>query len=111
MTRSVSPVRAKEMALFGDPADGRRAAEWGSANKCVPHGDLLAVAGDYARRLAALPTIGVGHIKNQINDAVDATFDQVAKQEVTLLGIGIGADADEAMAAFMERREPRFTGR
>lgn len=98
------------MALFGDPVDGRRAAEWGLANKCVPDGDLLAVAGDYARRLAALPTIGVGHIKNQINDAVDATFDQVARQEVTLLGIGIGADADEAMAAFMERREPRFTG-
>lgn len=111
LTRSVSPVRAKEIALFGDPVTGKQAEEWGLANRCVPDEDLLAVAGKYAHRLAALPTIGVGHIKSQINDAIDSSFEQAWKNEVTLLGIGIGNDGEEAMRAFAERREPRFTGR
>ena len=58
-----------------------------------------------------LPAIGVGHIKGQVNDAYDATFDQVWKTEVTLLGVGIGDDGEEAMTAFMERRAPRFQRR
>jgi len=111
LTRSVSPVRAKEMALFGDPLPGTTAAEWGLANRCVPDDELLRVAGDWARRLAAGPTIGLGHIKGQINEAFEQTMDQSVKDEVTLLGIGAGADSQEAFAAFRERREPRFTGR
>jgi 2-(1,2-epoxy-1,2-dihydrophenyl)acetyl-CoA isomerase len=111
LARSVSPVRAKEIALLGEPVTGRQAEHWGLANQCVPDDQLLEVAGDYARRLASLPTIGVGHIKGQINDAYDATFDQVWKNEVTLLGLGIGDDGEEAMTAFKERRAPRFQGR
>ena len=111
LTRSVSPVRAKEIALFGDPVTGRTAAEWGLANRCVPDDELLAVAGEWARRLADGPTIGIGHVKGQINDALDQTMEQVTKQEVTLLGLGIGSDAGEAMLAFKERRQPRFSGR
>jgi len=111
LTRSISPVRAKELALFGDPLPGRTAAEWGLANRCVPDEQLLQVAGDWARRLAAGPTIGLGHIKGQINEALDQSMDQSVKDEVTLLGIGAGADSEEAFAAFRGRREPRFTGR
>jgi 2-(1,2-epoxy-1,2-dihydrophenyl)acetyl-CoA isomerase len=111
LARSVSPVRAKEIALLGEPVTGRQAEDWGLANRCVPDDQLLDVAGDYARRLANAPTIGVGHIKGQINDAYDATFEQVWKNEVTLLGLGIGDDGEEAGRAFSERREPRFKGR
>jgi 2-(1,2-epoxy-1,2-dihydrophenyl)acetyl-CoA isomerase len=60
---------------------------------------------------ASYPLSGVGHIKGQVNDAYDATFDQVWKTEVTLLGVGIGDDGEEAMTAFMERRAPRFQRR
>jgi 2-(1,2-epoxy-1,2-dihydrophenyl)acetyl-CoA isomerase len=111
LTRSVSPVRAKEIALFGEPLPGRTAAEWGLANRCVPDEELLQVAGDWARKLAAGPTIGIGHVKGQINDAIEQSMDQVAKDEVTLLGLGIGSDAEEAMRSFQERRAPKFTGR
>jgi 2-(1,2-epoxy-1,2-dihydrophenyl)acetyl-CoA isomerase len=107
----VSPVRAKEIAMLGEPVSGQLAAEWGLANRCVPDEDLLDVAGDFARRLASSPTIGIGHIKGQINDALDSSFDQVVKNEVTFLGLGIGDDGQEAMRAFQERREPRFKGR
>jgi 2-(1,2-epoxy-1,2-dihydrophenyl)acetyl-CoA isomerase len=111
LSRAVSPVRAKEIALFGEPVSGAQAAEWGLANRCVPDGELAAVAEDYARRLAAGPTIGIGHIKGQINDAYDSQFHQVWKHEVTLLGLGIGGDGQEAARAFAQRRPPEFTGR
>jgi 2-(1,2-epoxy-1,2-dihydrophenyl)acetyl-CoA isomerase len=111
LTRSLSPVRAKEIAMLGEPVSGQQAAEWGLANRCVPDEELLDVAGDFARRLASSPTIGIGHIKGQLNDALDSSFDQVVKNEVTFLGLGIGDDGQEAMRAFQERREPQFKGR
>jgi 2-(1,2-epoxy-1,2-dihydrophenyl)acetyl-CoA isomerase len=111
LTRCLSPQRAKELALLGEPVSGKVAAEWGLANRCVSDEDLLAVAGDFARRLAAGPTIGVGQVKGQINDAYDSSFEQSWKNEVTLLGMGIGDDQQEALRAFQERRQPRFTGR
>ncbi|HEU4691958.1 MAG TPA: enoyl-CoA hydratase-related protein [Vicinamibacterales bacterium] len=111
MTRYLSPALAKEMTLLGEPLSGTRAAEIGLANRCVADDQLLDVAADFATRLALLPTIGVGHIKGQINDAYESTFEQAWKNEVTLTGVGIGSDSEEAAAAFTERREPRFTGR
>jgi len=111
LARSLSPVRAKELALLGDALSGAQAAEWGLANRCVPDEDLLAVAGQLATRLASGPTIGIGHIKGQLNDAYDASMDQAWKNESTLLGLRGGADSREAIAAFAERRPPRFTGR
>jgi 2-(1,2-epoxy-1,2-dihydrophenyl)acetyl-CoA isomerase len=111
LARSLSPVRAKEIALLGEPVTGAQAEQWGLANRCVPEDRLLEVAGDFARRLAAGPTIGLGHIKGQINDAYDTSFEQAWKTEVTLLGLGIGDDGQEAMRAFGERRQPRFRGR
>jgi 2-(1,2-epoxy-1,2-dihydrophenyl)acetyl-CoA isomerase len=111
LSRSLSPARAKEIALLGDPIPGAQAAEWGLANRCVPDDDLTSVAAEFAARLASGPTIGIGHIKGQLNDAYEASFEQVWKTEVTLLGLGSGADGAEAMAAFAARRAPRFTGR
>lgn len=111
MSRFLSPVRAKEMVMLGEPVDGHRAEQWGLANRCVPDADLAAVALDFARRLAALPTIGVGHVKGQVNDAYESSFEQVWKNEVTMMGLGIGSDFTEARESFAERRAPRFTGR
>ncbi|MEV8546514.1 enoyl-CoA hydratase-related protein [Streptomyces sp. NPDC051572] len=111
LTRALSPLRAKEMAMLGEPVSGQQAAEWGLANRCVPDDQLLDVAGDFARRLASGPTIGIGQVKGQINDAYDSSFDQVWKQEVTLLGLGVGDDGAEAMTAFKEHRAPQYKGR
>jgi len=111
LTRSISPVRARELAMFGEPLSGKRAEEWGLVNRCVPDEEVLALATEWAERLASGPTIGIGHIKSQINMGLDQTIHQTWRDEVTYLGIGPGDDGMEAMTAFMERRQPRFTGR
>jgi 2-(1,2-epoxy-1,2-dihydrophenyl)acetyl-CoA isomerase len=111
LARSLNPVRAKEVALLGDAIPGIQAAGWGLANRCVPDDQLITVAGELAARLASGPTIGIGHIKGQLNDAYDASMEQAWKNEATLLGMRGAADGTEAIAAFIERRPPRFTGR
>jgi 2-(1,2-epoxy-1,2-dihydrophenyl)acetyl-CoA isomerase len=110
LARSLSPVRAKEIALLGTPVTGAQAEAWGLANRCVADAALAEAAGELAARLAAGPSIAIGHIKGQLNDAYDAGIEQAWKAEVTLLGLGAGADGAEARAAFAERRQPRFTG-
>ena len=110
LTRSISLVRAKELALYGDTLSGEKAAEWGLANRCVPDAELMEVATDWARRLADGPTIGIGHIKSQINLGLDQNIRQTWRDEVTFLGMGIGDDGVEARAAFAERRQPVFKG-
>jgi 2-(1,2-epoxy-1,2-dihydrophenyl)acetyl-CoA isomerase len=110
LARSLSPVRAKEIAPLGDPVSGAQAAEWGLANRCVPDAQLKSVADELATRLASGPTIGIGHIKGQLNDAYDASMEQAARSESTLLGLRGAADSHEAIAAFIERRDPHFTG-
>lgn len=111
LTRSISPVRARELALFGDPLSGATAAEWGLVNRCVPDEELMSVATDWAQRLASGPTIGIGQIKSQINFGLDQSIRQTWRDEVTFLGIGVGDDGAEAMRSFKERRQPKFTGR
>jgi 2-(1,2-epoxy-1,2-dihydrophenyl)acetyl-CoA isomerase len=99
-------VRAKEIALLGDPITGAQAAEWGLANRCVPNDQLTEVAAGLAARLAAGPSIITGHIKGQLNDAYDASFAQAWKAEVSLLGLGAAIENPEAMTSLANRRQP-----
>ncbi|HLG68116.1 MAG TPA: enoyl-CoA hydratase/isomerase family protein [Acidimicrobiales bacterium] len=110
LPRAVSLVRAKELALFGEPLPARRAEEWGLINRCVPAGELEDTAREWARKLATLAapasgpsspgapqggrgpdlSVRVGHIKSQLNQSLEATMYQTFRDEVTLLSLGPG---------------------
>jgi 2-(1,2-epoxy-1,2-dihydrophenyl)acetyl-CoA isomerase len=110
LPRAVGLVRAKELALFGEPLPARRAEEWGLINRCVPAGELEDTAREWARKLAALTvpesgpsspggpqggpgpdlSVRVGHIKSQLNQSLEATMYQTFRDEVTLLSLGPG---------------------
>ncbi|MFA7323182.1 MAG: enoyl-CoA hydratase-related protein [Candidatus Nanopelagicales bacterium] len=111
LTRSVSPAIAKEIALFGEPVSAPQALAWGLVNRVVPADQVLVEATKLAEKLANGPTIMIGQIKAQINDALDQNLRQTWKDEVTYLGLGPGSDGAEAMLAFKEKRAPKFTGR
>jgi 2-(1,2-epoxy-1,2-dihydrophenyl)acetyl-CoA isomerase len=110
LPRLTSLVRAKEMALFGDPISAADAERWGLINRCVPTAEFDATVRDWARRLASGPSLRMGHIKGQLNTSLESTMQQTFREEVTLLGIST-EDSGEAMRAYFERREPKFTGR
>jgi 2-(1,2-epoxy-1,2-dihydrophenyl)acetyl-CoA isomerase len=111
LARLVGPQKAKELVFFGDDLAAADAERIGLVNRVVPAADLEKVAGEWAARLAAGPTVALSHAKRLINRALDsdrttAFGDEAWAQEV----VNGSADAREGMTAFAERRPPEFRG-
>jgi 2-(1,2-epoxy-1,2-dihydrophenyl)acetyl-CoA isomerase len=108
----IGPRRAKQMAFFGDTVDAATACSWGLINEVVPAEDLPEVAHDWGQRLATGPTIALSLMKAQMDAAESVTFDQAMEDEARAQHIVYTTkDMAEGMTAYMERREPSFTGR
>jgi enoyl-CoA hydratase len=109
---AVGPVRAKRYLLTGDPVPAVEAERLGLVNEVVPDESLDEVALAFARRLAAGAPLAVQYTKQAVNalikEAVLTSFDQATALELLTFR---SADHQEALAAWRERREPRFEGR
>ncbi|MDA0262712.1 MAG: enoyl-CoA hydratase/isomerase family protein [Chloroflexi bacterium] len=105
------PGIAAEMAFTGRVYDAQWALDKGLVNRVVPAGDLMAEAEAMAQEIAANPPLAVKATKELLN-AHYADLEQVIESEhranVAIRGT---ADQKEAVDAFLEKREPRFTGR
>ena len=111
LPRAVGLRRAKQMAFFGDMVSAQDALAWGLVNEVVPAAELQKVGLEWGRRLAAGPTTALSIIKRQLDDSFLMTFEQAVEDEARAQHISFTtADMHEGIAAFLERREPRFTG-
>ncbi len=115
---SVGRARAMRMALLAEPLSAAEAADSGLATHVVPDGAFDETVADVVRRLAAGPPLALAAAKKAINAAtlgnadsdpggLDAALARETRGQVLLFGT---SDAVEGMAAFGEKREPRFTG-
>ncbi|MDP9271564.1 MAG: enoyl-CoA hydratase-related protein [Chloroflexota bacterium] len=112
LVRALGRHRAAELAFTGDPLSADDAVASGLITGVVPGPELLAHAGGVARRLASGPTRAIGLTKRLINTAEDANLAESLATEAALQELaGRTADHDEGIAAFAEKREPRFSGR
>lgn len=112
LPRIVGLHKAKELALTGDIIDAAEAERIGLVNRVVADGDLDAHVADLARRLADGPPIAMGFIKRQLNASFAMSMADSLENETQSQVINFGtADTIEAMMAFREKREPKFTGR
>jgi 2-(1,2-epoxy-1,2-dihydrophenyl)acetyl-CoA isomerase len=103
---------ARELYFTAEIIDAARALELRIVNRVIPHDELLAQGLDFCRRLAEGPTGAYARMKENLNFAETATLEQVLDQEALHMRIaGFSADSREAVAAFLEKREPRFIGR
>lgn len=111
LPRAVGLHRAKELALLGDTIDAQRAYEMGIANRVVKEDELDTVVKELADRLASGPPITMAFIKKAMNDSFSLSFDEVLDQESFNQSVLFSTkDLQEAIMAFFEKREPRFTG-
>jgi len=110
LPRLLGHPRAAELLLLGEEISGSRAAEIGLVNQALPAGEaVLQAARKAALRIAEQPPGSVRLTKQLIRAGISRTADEVMETEgqhfAQLLG---GAEAREALTAFMEKRKPVF---
>jgi 2-(1,2-epoxy-1,2-dihydrophenyl)acetyl-CoA isomerase len=112
LPRLVGLARAKEIALFGDMLPAERAFELGLVNRVLPLDEIDAFVEDWAQRLAAGPPLALSMTKTQLNGSFSLSLAEAVEIEAQSQTVNFGtADTAEAMAAFAQKREPKFTGR
>jgi enoyl-CoA hydratase/carnithine racemase len=110
LTRAIGRKRAMEMLLTGDFIDAATAAEWGLVNRVVQPDELEATTIGLARKIAAASGLVVGMGKAAFYAQIDLEQSKAYAYAKELMSLNAFADdAQEGMAAFIERREPRWT--
>lgn len=98
--------------MLGDGLPARRLYELGMVNRVVPRGTTLKVAMDLARRIAEGAPLSVSVGKRLIDEAPTWRPEEAFSRQSELAGpVLLSDDAREGVAAFAEKREPRWTGR
>ena len=111
LPRLVGQARAAELALVGEPISADEALRIGLVSRVVPNDELLPQARALADRIAASAPMAVALTKGALERAASIDLETALEGEAKLQGIaGASADHAEGLAAFREKRAPRFTG-
>jgi len=111
LPRVIGHARAAEMALTGDAIDAEEALHFGLVSRVVAPEALLAEAFRLAGRIAANPPQVLRWTRQLLQQARTGTLDEALNAAGRLQGLAHHtADHAEAVAAFFEKRLPKFTG-
>jgi len=111
LPRLIGLHRAKQLAYLADIISAAEAAELGLVNWVIPAGELMGFVEDLARRIAAQAPVQLQIMKRQLNQSFSVSMAEALEFEDLTQAANFGSkDTAEAMAAFLERRDPRFTG-
>lgn len=111
LPRLIGFQRAASLTMLGDKLDAIRAKEWGLLVDVVPAASLADAAMGMAKRLATMPTRGIGLAKRGFNAGLANDLDaQLALEEELQREAGRTADYAEGVRAFLEKRKPNFQG-
>lgn len=112
LPRLIGLRRAKQMAFFGDMLSAEEALSFGLVNAVAPVEELDGLAEAWGRRLADGPTTAYGLIKRMLDASASLTFEQATEDEARAQHVAFTtSDMREGIQSFLERREPRFSGR
>jgi 2-(1,2-epoxy-1,2-dihydrophenyl)acetyl-CoA isomerase len=104
-------ARAAEMAMLGERISARQALDWGLINRVWPDEEFADRADELVSRLAEGPTRSYAGIKRQLNnwlyDRMDSQLEFEARIQQEMASTD---DFAEGVAAFSQKRQPRFTG-
>ena len=111
LPRLVGPAKAAELALLGESLSAAEAERFGLVARVVPAEALAAEARSMALRLAGLAPLALALTKRALERSWSVDLERALEDEAYRQGIaGATDDHAEGLAAFVEKRPPRFTG-
>jgi enoyl-CoA hydratase/carnithine racemase len=112
LPRLVGWARACEIGFLGEEILPERALELGLVNRVVRHEDLMAEAWDWAERISANAPLGVRAMKRLYRHGLTEDFESHSHHVLMqLLLLFRSEDFQEGIRSFIEKREPKFSGR
>lgn len=111
LQRLVGPMKAKAIAMCGEPIGAQEALDLGMVYKVVPADQAYAEALALANKIASKSPVGVNHIKQISNHLHDYTMETYFQVEADYLCLGaLSDDFKEANMADAEKRKPEYKG-
>jgi 2-(1,2-epoxy-1,2-dihydrophenyl)acetyl-CoA isomerase len=111
MTKLIGPARTKELYMLSERVSAADALRLGLITRVAADAELESQTYEFARRLARGPAIALRYIKDNVHAALDEPLERACEVEMrNMIRCRMTQDSREAMAAFAEKREPRFNG-
>ncbi len=112
LQRIVGYAKAAEIWMLGEKVDAEEAYRVGLFNRLVDDEQLMPTTMELAKRLASMPTRGIGLTKRGMNRAWNSTLEDQLEYEAFLQQTaGMTEDHREGVLAFIEKRNAEFKGR
>jgi enoyl-CoA hydratase/carnithine racemase len=112
LTRAVGKYKAMKICLTGELFSAREAFDMGLVSELVPDAEVEKRAVGMAQQIAALAPLAVQQIKEVLLAGQDASLDAALRLETKAIQVLFASqDQKEGMAAFIEKRKPKFQGK
>lgn len=109
LPRLIGLRRALDLTLTNRVLTAREALEWGMVNRVVADGELTAAAQKLAREMADGPTSALGAAKRLLRQSFDDSLETHLQSEArTIAQRSHNPQSREGIAAFLEKRPPRY---
>ena len=111
ITNLVGPAKAKRIVVLAEKVMAERAMAWGLIDEIAPDGDTLEAALTMAERAASMPPVALRMCKQDINAYANALAHVSSHSDYDQYALAqSGEDYLEGVNAFLEKRDPKYTG-